>query len=85
MAEEKKYKIGFRLYAEVELTEDELKEVAKGDSSCIENKYKAGEVKLGGGDSYIPFPWLQDNGELSEELLEEVGKLADYDDITVDI
>ena len=85
MAEEKKYKIGFRLYAEVELTEDELKAVAKGDSSCIENKYKAGEVKLGGGDSYIPFPWLQDNEEIPSELLEEVGKITDYDDITVDI
>ena len=85
MAQEKKYKIGFRLYAEVELTEDELKAVAKGDSSCIENKYNAGEVKLGGGDSYIPIPWIQDNDELPDELVEEVSKLADYDDITVDI
>lgn len=85
MAEEKKYKIGFRLYAEVELTEDELKAVAKGDSSCIENKYKAGDVKLGGGDSYIPIPWIEDNDELPDELVEEVSKLADYDDITVEI
>lgn len=85
MAEEKKYKIGFRLYAEVELTEDELKAVAKGDSSCIEKKYNAGEVKLGGGDSYIPIPWIQDNDALPDELIAEVSKLADYDDITVDI
>lgn len=81
----KKYHIGFRLYAEVELTEEELKKVASGDSSCIENKYKAGEVKLGGGDSYIPFPWLQDNDELPSELRDELSKLADCDDITVDI
>lgn len=85
MAEEKKYKIGFRLYAEVELTEDELKAVAKGDSSCIKNKYNAGEVKLGGDDSYIPIPWIQDNDELPDVLIDEVSKLADYDDITVDI
>ena len=81
----KKYKIGFRLYAEVELTEAELKEVASGDSSCIENKYKAGEVKLGGGDSYIPIPWLQDNDELPRELRDELSELADCEDITVDI
>lgn len=85
MAEEKKYKIGFRLYAEVELTEEELKAVASGDSSCIENKYKAGEVKLGGGDSYIPIPWIQDNDELPSELRDEISKLADYDDITVEL
>lgn len=85
MAEEKKYKIGFRLYAEVELTEEELKKVASGDSTPIEKKYKAGDVKLGGGDSYIPFPWIQDNDELPSELIDEVSKLSDCDDITVDI
>lgn len=85
MAEEKKYKIGFRLYAEVELTEDEIKAVASGDSTCIKNKYKAGKVKLGGDDSYIPLDWIQDNDELPDELIEEVNKITNYSDITVDI
>jgi len=85
MAEEKKYKIGFRLYAEVELTEDELKAVAKGDSSCIKNKYQNGEVKLGGGDSYIPLAWFQDNEELPDELVREVLRRSHYNDIDVDI
>lgn len=85
MAEEKKYKIGFRLYAEVELTEDELKAVASGDSTCIKNKYKAGKVKLGGGDNYIPLAWIQDNDELPDELIEEVNKITNYSDIDVNI
>ena len=85
MAGEKKYKIGFRLYAEVELTEEEIKDVASGDSTCIKNKYKAGEVKLGGGDSYIPLDWIQDNDELPSELIEYVNKLSNYSDLNVDI
>ena len=85
MAQEKKYKIGFRLYAEVELTEKEIKAVASGDSTCIKNKYKAGEVKLGGGDSYIPLDWIQDNDELPDELVGDVNKLSNYSDLNVDI
>lgn len=85
MAEEKKYTIGFRLYAEVKLTAQELKAVASGDSTCIENKHKAGEVKIGGGDSYIPLDWIQDNDELPSELIEKVNKLSDYSDLYVDI
>lgn len=85
MAQEKKYKIGFRLYAEVELTEKEIKAVARGDSTCIKNKYKAGEVKLGGGDSYIPLAWFQDNDELPDELVVDVTRLSKYCDIDVKI
>lgn len=85
MAQEKKYKIGFRLYAEVELTEKEIKAVAIGDSTCIKNKYKAGEVKLGGGDSYIPLAWIQDNDELPDELVGDVNRLSNYSDLNVDI
>ena len=82
---EKKYKIGFRHYAEVDLNEEELKAVASGDSTCIKNKYKAGEVKLGGGDSYIPLDWIQDNDELPDELVGDVNKLSNYSDLNVDI
>lgn len=85
MAQEKKYKIGFRLYAEVELTEKEIKAVASGDSTCIKNKYQNGEVKLGGGDSYIPLAWLQDNDEIPDELVREVLRRSHYNDIDVDI
>ena len=85
MAQEKKYKIGFRLYAEVELTEEEIKAVASGDSTCIKNKYQAGEVKLGGGDSYIPLAWFQDNDEIPDELVREVHRRSHYNDIDVDI
>ena len=85
MAQEKKYKIGFRLYAEVELTEDEIKAVAIGDSTCIKNKYQNGEVKLGGGDSYIPLAWVQDNDDLPSELIEVVNTLSKYTDLNVDI
>lgn len=83
MAEEKKYTICFRLYAEVNLTEEEIKAVASGDSSCIKNKYKSGEVKVGGGDSYIPLSWIQEDDELPSELIEDVNKLSDYSDIDV--
>ena len=76
MAQEKKFKIGFRLYAEVELTEEEIKAVASGDSTCIKNKYQNGEVKLG---------WLNDNVELPSELIEDVNKLSNYSNIDVDI
>ena len=82
---EKKYKIGFRLYAEVELTEEEIKSVASGDSTCIKNKYQNGEVKLGGGDSYIPLDWIQDNDELPDELVGDVNRLSNYSDLNVDI
>ena len=82
---EKKYKIGFRLYAEVELTEEEIKDVASGDSTCIKNKYQNGEVKLGGGDSYIPLDWIQDNDELPDELVGDVNRLSNYSDLNVDI
>ena len=82
---EKKYKIGFRLYAEVELTEDEIKAVAIGDSTCIKNKCEAGEVNIGGGDSYIPLAWIQDNDELPRELIEYVNKLSKYSDLNLDI
>ena len=85
MEQEKKYKIGFRLYAEVELTEDEIKAVAIGDSTCIKNKYQNGEVKLGGGDSYIPLAWVQDNDDLPSELIEVVNTLSKYSDLNVDI
>lgn len=85
MAQEKKYKVGFRLYAEVELTEEEIKAVASGDSTCIKNKYQAGEVKLGGGDSYIPLSWFQDNDEIPDELVGEVLRRSHYNDIDVDI
>lgn len=82
---EKKYKIGFRLYAEVELTAEEIKDVASGDSTCIKNKYQNGEVKLGGGDSYIPLDWIQDNDELPDELVGDVNRLSNYSDLNVDI
>jgi len=85
MAQGKKYKIGFRLYAEVELTEEEIKAVASGDSSCIKNKYKAGEVKLGGGDSYIPLAWFQDNDDIPSALVRKVLRLSKYCDIDVKI
>ena len=85
MAGEKKYKIGFRLYAEVELTEEEIKDVASGDSTCIKNKYQNGEVKLGSGDSYIPLDWIQDNDELPDELVGDVNRLSNYSDLNVDI
>lgn len=85
MAEEKKYTIGFRLYAEVKLTAKELKAVASGDSTCIENKYKTGDVKIGGGDSYIPLEWIQENDELPSKLIEEVNLLSNYSDLNVDI
>jgi hypothetical protein len=85
MAQGKKYKIGFRLYAEVELTEEEIKAVASGDSTCIKNKYKAGEVKLGDGDSYIPLDWIQDNDELPDALVVDVTRLSKYCDIDVKI
>lgn len=85
MAQEKKYKIGFRLYAEVELTEKEIKAVASGDSTCIKNKYQAGEVKLGGGDSYIPLAWFQDNVDIPSKLLLKVLRLSKYGDIDVDV
>lgn len=85
MAQEKKYKIGLRLYAQVELTEEEIKAVTIGDSTCIKNKCEAGDVKLGGGDSYIPLAWIQDNDELPSELIEDVNKLSNYNDIDVDI
>lgn len=84
MAEETKYKIGFRLYAEVELTAEQLKTVAKGDSSYIEYLIEVGQVSLGGGDSYIPIPWLQEDVELPAELRDEVSHLAKFQDITVD-
>ena len=85
MEQEKKYKIGFRLYAEVELTAEEIKDVASGDSTCIKNKYQNGEVKLGGGDSYIPLDWIQDNDELPDELVGDVNRLSNYSDLNVDI
>ena len=85
MAQEKKYKIGFRLSAEVALTEKEIKAVAIGDSTCIKNKCDAGEVNIGGGDSYIPLAWIQDNDELPSELIEDVNKLSKYSDLNVDI
>lgn len=85
MAQEKKYKIGFRLYAEVELTEKEIKAVAIGDSTCIKNKCEAGEVNIGGGDSYIPLDWIQDNDELPDELVGDVNRLSNYSDLNVDI
>lgn len=84
MAEETKYKIGFRLYAEVELTAEQLKTAAKGDSSYIEYLIEVGQVSLGGGDSYIPIQWLQENEELPAELRDDVSRLAEFDDITVD-
>lgn len=80
MAEEKKYTIGFRLYAEVELTAEEIKAVASGDSSCIKTKYQAGEVKLGGGDSYIPLDWIRENDGIPMDLRQEFDS-----DIEVDI
>lgn len=82
---EKKYKIGFRLYAEVELTEEEIKAVASGDSTCIKNKCEAGEVNIGGGDSYIPLDWIQDNDELPDDLVGDVNRLSNYSDLNVDI
>lgn len=85
MAEEKKYTICLRLYAEVKLTKEEIKAVASGDSTCIKTKYKAGEVKVGGGDSYIPLLWIQENDELPSELIEDVNKRSDFSDIEVDI
>lgn len=84
MAEETKYKIGFRLYAEVELTAEQLKTLAKGDSRYIESLIAGGQVELGGGDSYIPLPWLQENDDLPAELRDEVSRLAEFNDITVD-
>lgn len=80
MAEEKKYTIEFRLYAQVELTEEEIKAVAKDDTTCIKNKFHAGEVKLGGGDSYIPLDWIRDNDGIPMDLRQEFDS-----DIEVDI
>lgn len=71
MAEEKKYTIEFRLYAQVELTEEEIKAVAKDDTTCIKNKFHAGEVKLGGGDSYIPLDWIRENDGIPMDLRQE--------------
>lgn len=84
MAEETKYKIGFRLYAEVELTADELKTVAKGDTLYLEFLIESGQVKLGGGDSYIPLTWLQEDEEIPADLRDEVSRLANFNDINVD-
>lgn len=84
MAEETKYKIGFRLYAEVELTAEQLKTLAGGDSRYVEYLIESDQVKLGGGDSYLPLPWVQENDELPAELRDEVSRLANYNDITVD-
>ena len=84
MAEETKYKIGFRLYAEVELTAEQLKTLAGGDSRFVEYLIETGQVSLGGGDSYLPLPWVQENDELPAELRDEVSRLANYNDITVD-
>lgn len=84
MTDETKYKIGFRLYAEVELTAEQLKKVASGDSRYVESLIEGGKVDLGGGDSYIPLSWLQENEELPAELRDEVSRLSEFNDITVD-
>ena len=82
---EKKYKSGCGVYEEVEVTVKEIKKKKKNDTNCIKNKYQNGEVKLGGGDSYIPLDWIQDNDELPSELIEYVNKLSNYSDLNVDI
>lgn len=64
----KKYSIGFRLYAEVELTEKQLQKVIDGDSKPIAKLIEAGKIQLGGGDTYIPCSWLQDHAELPQSL-----------------
>ena len=64
----KKYSIGFRLYAEVKLTDDELQKVIEGNAEPIAKLIEAGKIHLGGGDSYIPGTWLADNGELPQSV-----------------
>ena len=83
-----KYKIGFRLYAEVELTEKELIDVCQGDSRYLSSLIDSNQVNLGGGDSYIPGPWLSDTDEIPEDVKARVltacGQLT-FDDVEVDV
>lgn len=84
----KKYKVGFRLYAEVELTEQELIALCKGDSSYVSSLVQSDQVELGGGDSYMPGDWLSETDEIPEEVkarvLNACGRLT-FDDVTIDI
>lgn len=89
MAQEKAatYTVGFRLSAEVELTEAELIALVKGDSSVVKKKLDAHEVTLGGGDSYVPGSWLSDSDipdEVKARVLTECN-MVNFDDIDLDV
>jgi len=77
----KKYSIGFRLYAEVQLTEAQLQKVIDGNAEPIAKLIEAGKIQLGGGDSYIPGTWLQDHAELPQSLKNTLNG----DDIDLDL
>ncbi len=82
-SEPKKISVGFRLYAEVDLTEAELKKIISDgqDRTIIAKLVKEGKVKLGGEctDSYIPGPWIADNDDIPASLR----KLNNEEDIEV--
>ena len=68
----KKISVGFRLYAEVELTTAELKKIISDgrDDTIIAKLVKEGKVRLGGQctDSYIPGSWIADNDDIPASL-----------------
>jgi hypothetical protein len=88
MATTPKYKVGFRLYAEVELTEQELIDLCKGDSSYVSSLVQSNQVELGGGDSYLPGEWLSENPDIPDDVKARVltacGQV-NFDDVTIDI
>ena len=84
MARTKKYAITFRLSATVELTEKQLLNVVNGNCSAIRTKLDRGEVKLGGGDSYLPGCWLTDDDNIPQSVKDAYKKSGCEDvDITV--
>jgi hypothetical protein len=82
MARKKKYKVGFRLSATVELTEKELLMVVNGDSSPIKTKLKRGDIVLGGGDSYLPGCWLTDDDNIPQTV-KDAYRASEADDIDI--
>ena len=75
------YPITFRLAATVQLTEREILNLLAGDSEPIRRKLETGEIELGGGDSYLPGPWITDN----EELPQSVHDAHDGDDVDINV
>ena len=82
MARKKKYAITFRLSATVELTENQLLKVVNGNSSPIRTKLNRGEIKLGGGDSYLPGCWLTDDDNIPQTV-KDAYRATDCEDVDI--